>query len=219
MNKLVFLILFPILFFSQQNERKYHFDFYEKVNIRIHIYNENRDTYFFKNSKDTTYYLELRYSKYDTIAKIIDNSTNENIVFDLNFIYKNINDLKKLSNPRIDNSVIIPHAKNKKFKYIEDFEYEHDTINKQYIIHKIQHKENKKKTIINEHYFIFSKKNQINTISDSKFKDYLIKNYKLEIPEDYYHEKTICLIDGKVNSEYLIYKIEQIDFDLSFILK
>jgi hypothetical protein len=219
MNKLLVLLLFPMLLFSQQKERKYHFDYFEKVNIKVHVYEENHDSYFFKNSKDTTYYLELRYAKYDTIAKIFDSSTKECIVFDLNFIFKDINDLKKLSNPSIDNNVSFVKRNEKKIKYIENIEYEHDTINKQYIIHKIQRKDNKKKTIINEHYFIFSKKQHINTISDSKFKDYLIKNYQLELPEDYHYEKTLCLIDGKISTQYLISKIEKIDFDLSFKIK
>lgn len=219
MNKLLIFLLFPILLFSQQDERKYHFDYFEKVNFRIHPYNENQDSYFFKNSKDSTYHLELRYAKYDTIAKMYDNTIKENVIFDLNFIYKNINDLKKLSNPSIDKSITSVLKNKKAIKYIEDFEFEHDTINKQFIIHKIQRKDNKKKTIINEHYFFFSKNKNICPINNSKIKEHFIKNYKLEIPEDYHYEKTLCLIDGKINTQDQIIKIEKIDFDLSFIIK
>ncbi len=215
MKKIFLLFLyFTICSFSQEKEYKYHFDYFTKFNVKIYSDNRDFDTYIFKNSKDSTYSLELRYSIIDTIASILDYKANQMIKFDADFKFDKISDLEKLKISKLYKRVYFNKIKRKKFH--EEMQYEHDTINNQIIVHITQFKNSKKKKIINEHYCFFAKNDNIKPIIKSIFKDNLIDKYKLEILDNYNLEKTLHLIDGKIDSQYLTCKIEKVDYNFSF---
>ena len=170
MKKIFLLFLFfTICSFSQEKEYNYHFDYFTKLNVKIYSDNRDFDTYIFKNSKDSTYSLELRYSKTDTIASIHDYKANQMIKFDVDFKFDKISDLEKLKISKLYKRVYFNKIKSKKFH--EEMEYEHDTINNQIIVHITQFKNNKKKKIINEHYCYFAENDNIKPIIKSVFKD------------------------------------------------
>ncbi len=154
MKKVFLLFLFfTICSFSQKNEYNFHFDCFMKVNSKIHGDKINNDSFLFKNSKDSTYILELRYSKTDTIAQIFDSKVRDLIKFDIDFKFENISDLDKLKDPVLYKTVI-PGSNIKNHKnFYEEMEYENDTINNQILVHITQYKNNKKRKIINENYY------------------------------------------------------------------
>lgn len=215
-NIFLLFLLFSIFSFSQKKDYNFHFDYFSKVSIKVYGDGINEDTYVFKNSKDSTYSLELRYSKTDTIAQIYIKNIKDIIKFKVDFIYEKISDLDKLKDP-ILYATVIPAFNSKKYKnFHEEMEYEIDSINNQVLVHITQYKNKKKKKIINEHYYYFSKKDNIEPVEIPIFKNNLISKYKLDILENYNFEKKLCLVDGKLSSEFTIQKIEKISSNLNF---
>lgn len=215
--KKVFLLflLFSICSFSQKKDYNLHFDYFLKGSHKIYGDGINEDNYLFKNSKDSTYSLELRYSKTDTIAQIYINNVKDIIKFTIDFKYEKISDLDKLKDP-ILYATVIPGFPKKYKNFHEEMEYEIDSINNQVLVHITQFKNKKKKKIINEHYYYFSKKDNIKPVEIPTFKNNLISKYKLDILENYNFEKRLFLVDGKLSSEFAIQKIEKISSNLNF---
>ena len=104
----VFLLflLFSICTFSQKKEYSFYFDYFSKVSSEIYGNVINEDAYIFKNSRDSTYFLELRYSKTDTIAQIHIKNKNDIIKFKIDFKYEKISDLNKLKDPILYETLI-----------------------------------------------------------------------------------------------------------------
>jgi len=215
--KKIFLLflLVSICSFSQKKEYNFHFDYFSKVSSKIYGDGISEDCYFFKNSKDSTYSLQLRYSKTDTIAQIYIKGIKDIIKFTIDFKYEKISDLDKLKNPILYETVI-PDSPKKYKNFHEEMEYEIDSINDQVLVHITQYKNKKKNKIIKEHYYYFSKKDNIEPIEIPIFKNNLISKYKLDILVNYNFEKQLCLVDGKLSSEFIIQKIEKIRSDLNF---
>ncbi|WP_329806550.1 hypothetical protein [Flavobacterium facile] len=213
----VFLLflLFSVCTFSQKKDYSFYFDYFSKVSSKIYGNVINEDAYIFKNSKDSTYFLELRYSKTDTIAQIHIKNKNDIIKFKIDFKYEKISDLNKLKDPILYETVI-PGSPKKYKNFHEVMEHEIDSINDQVLVHITQYKNKKKNKIINEHYYYFSKKDNIEPVEIPIFKNNLISKYKLDILVNYNFEKQLCLIDDKLSSEFTIQKIEKISSNLNF---
>ncbi len=217
MKKIFLLFLFiSIHSFSQEKEYNFYFDHY--INIKSKNYGDNRfeESYQFKNTKDSTYLLELKYSNKDTVARIFNHKEIDIIEFDIDFKFKKTEDLSKLENPILYSSVYRELILRKYKNFHEEMEFENDTINKQILVHLTQYKNKKKKKIINEYFYYFTLNKDIKPLIYSNFKKRLINKYNLEILNDYDLEKTLCLIDGKLSSEFLTQKIEKINYELNF---
>jgi hypothetical protein len=217
MKKIFLLFLFiSIHSFSQEKEYNFYFDHY--INIKSKNYGDNRfeESYQFKNTKDSTYLLELKYSNKDTVARIFNHKEIDIIEFDIDFKFKKTEDLSKLKNPILYSSVYRELILRKYKNFHEEMEFENDTINKQILVHLTQYKNKKKKKIINEYFYYFTLNKDIKPLIYSNFKKRLINKYNLEILNDYDLEKTLCLIDGKLSSEFLTQKIEKINYELNF---
>ena len=213
-NFLLFL-LFSICSFSQKKDYNFHFDYFLKGSNKIYGDGISEDCYFFKNSKDSTYSLQLRYSKTDTIAQIYIKGIKDIIKFTIDFKYEKISDLDKLKEPILYTTVIPDYPKKYK-NFHEEMEYEIDSINNQVLVHITKYKNKKKNKIINEHYYYFSKKDNIEPVEMPILKNNLISKYKLDILVNYNFEKQLCLVDGKLSSEFTIQKIEKISSNLNF---
>jgi hypothetical protein len=156
------------------------------------------------------------FQKKDSVyASLSDHKKSFIINFNVDFKYNNVEDLKKLNNIRLYRYVGFTKGKRYK-KYIEDFEYEIDSINNQTLVHLTQYKNSKRKKIINEHYYYFSNKDNIKSIEKNNMKDYLLNKYNLLEIKNQNLEKTICVVDGKKQSENEILKITKIDYTFSF---
>ena len=218
MKKVFLLFLISTIFsFAQKKEHNYYFDYFVEAKIKIYSSNKDFTSYIFKNSKDSTYSLELRYGKTDTIASFINYKANELTKFDVDFKFNKISDLEKLKSSKLYKRVYFD--KKKKVNFYEEIAYEHDTINNQVLVHITQYKNKKKRKIINEYYNYFTNNQNIKPIIKSIFKNNLIDKYKLEILDNYNLEKTLHLIDGKIDAEYLTYKIEKNDYNFNFTIE
>ena len=216
MKKYVLLLIFTTFFsFSQEKEFNYHFDYFIKVSVKLYGNKIIHNGFLFKNSKDSTYSLEIKFTDKDTVAQIFDYKKIDITKFEVDFVFKDIDDLSKLKSPILYTKVY-PDNKKKYKNFHEEMEYENDTINNQILVHITQFKNKKNKKIINEHYYYFTKKENIEPIEILNFKNKLINKYKLQILENYNLEKTLCIIDGKISSEYLTHKIEKINYDFKY---
>lgn len=195
MKKIFLLFLFLSIYsFSQEKEYNFYFDHY--INIKSKNYGDNKfeESYQFKNSKDSTYLLELIYSNKDTLATIFDHKEIDIIKFEIDFKFKKTEDFSKLKNPILYSSVYRELISRKYKNFHEEMEFDNDTINKQILVHLTQFKNIKKKKIINEHYYYFTLNKNIKPLVYSNFKKRIINKYNLEILNDYDLEKTLCLI-------------------------
>ncbi len=206
--------------FAQENEnRSYKFDTYQLVEIKNYGNNNFYKSHLFSNSKDTTYVLELKYSKEKNEAIIfIKKEKPEIIEFDLNFDYKEADDLNKLNNSKLYTDVIRKNKRKRYKDFVEDMRFENDTIDKQVIVHIIQYKNNKKKKIINEHYYFLSNKNNNLRIDPDKnaLVNYLIEKYNLKLVEGLKPDRIMHLYEGKLFLDTYFQKFEKIDFLFNF---
>ncbi|WP_395053810.1 hypothetical protein [Flavobacterium sp.] len=136
------------------------------------------------------------------------------VKFKIDFNYNNVKDLGKIKINKLYNNVAF-HKYNTK-KYVEDFEYEYDSISNVSIVHITQFKNKKKKKIVNEHYYIFSNNNNIENFEDKNIKNFIIKKYNIDAIKNQNLEKIICLFDGKKIFESKIINIKKINYTLSF---
>jgi len=211
----IFIFCSNTFLYSQNKEMSYYFDSCTEYNLKQYDMNLFSKVYFFKNSKDSSYDMAIHQNKDSLFSRLFDYKKEILINFDVNFIYNNVEDLKKLQNIRLYNNVIL-NKKTKHKNYVEDFEYEIDSINNQTLVHITQYKNSKRKKIINEHYYFFSNNENIKNIDKNNMKDYLINKYNLLEIKNQNLEKTICVVDGKKQSEKEILKIMKIDYTLSF---
>ena len=211
----IFIFCSNTFLFSQNEEMSYYFDSCTEYNHNQYDLKLYSKTIHFRNTKDSTYSMSL-FQKKDTAYAILSDHKKSVIVnFNVDFKYNNVNDIKKLNNIRLYQNVA--YSKGKKYKnYIEDFEYEIDSINNQTLVHLTQYKNNKRKKIINEHYYYFSNKENIKSLDKNNMKDYLLNKYNLLEIKNQNIEKTICVVDGKKQSENEILKVTKIDYTFSF---
>ena len=213
---LLILIFYTNTFlYSQNKEMSYYFDScteYNQNQYDIKLYSKINH---FRNTKDSTYSMSIFQKKDSVYASLYDHNKNILVNFSVDFKYNNVNDFEKLNNIRLFQNVA--YSKGKKYKkYIEDFEYENDSVNNQTLVHLTQYKNSKRKKIINEHYYYFSNKDNIKSIEKNNMKDYLIRKYNLLEIKNKNLEKSICVVDGKKQSENEILKITKIDYTFSF---
>lgn len=208
-----FIIIFSLVT-QAQNKDNYYFDFVSKISIKNNSTGINEVKYVFSNSNDSTYNLELKYFSKYKIALLNDNNKNTTIEFKLDFDYKSINDLEKLINPNYNKKEKKLNQGKRFLNYFEEIEYENDSLNNQIIVHITQFKNKKKKDILNDHYYFFSQKKELINFKQSDILNYLIYKKQLELLKGYHFEKSMCLIDGKINSEFETYFIEKIDYNL-----
>ena len=217
MKYLVLLILFLTSSnaFSQEKKLSYYFDVVSETNSKQYNINLNSRDIYFRNTKDSTYALSLHQNKDSVYAILYDYKESILVNFNVDFVYNNENDLKKLNNVRLYRSVTFDRGRKYK-KHFEDFEYEKDTIKNQTLVHITQYKNSKKKKIINEHYYYFTNKESISSLDKFNIKDYLIKKYNLNEIKNQNLEKFICIVDGKKQSETEFFIIKKIDYTFSF---
>ena len=216
MKYIFYMCFFASTFiYSQNNKMSYYFDSCTEYNLKQYDINLHSKVTTFRNSKDSTYTINIFQKKDSVYANLYDHKKNILVNFNVDFKYNNVEDLKKLNNIRLYRYVAFTKGKKYK-KYIEDFKYENDSINNQILVHITHYKNSKRKKIISEHYYYFSNKENIKSLDKNNMKDYLLNKYNLLEIKNQNLEKTICLIDGKKQSENEILKITKIDFTFSF---
>lgn len=193
----------------------YYFNHVTKTAYKNYGTNFDGSVISFTNQNDSTYILQIRSNTNKSEAEIIDYKNKLRITFDANFVYKNVEDLNKLSNTKLYTAV--EFSKGKRFKnFREEFEFENDTVSNKKIVHLTQFKNKTSKKIINEHYYFFGKnKNVINT-NKKALKKYLTDKYKVAFEEDENLERILHLHDGKIVTDTEILHIMNIDFNFNF---
>ncbi len=193
----------------------YYFNQVIKNNYKDYGIKFNGSTINFRNQKDSTYLLQISINGSKKEATISDLKNRLLIKFDVDFDYKNISDLHKLSNSKLYTKVgygKIKHFKNTR----EEFEFVNDTVTNKKIIHLTQFKNKTSKKIVNEHYYFFGKNQNLTNTSKKSLKHYLANKYNIIFENDENLEKILHLKDGKISSETEILYIEETDFNFTF---
>lgn len=167
----------------------------------------------FRNQKDTTYYLQIRSSKEKKEASLFDSKKDLFIRFEIDSEFSKVDDLRLLKN-----AILFKYPETYKPKKVKNVvtkvEAEKDTVNHQTIVHIVNYKNNKRKKIINEHYYFFGKKGKPYSLSKKTLKDYLAEKENIKIDDDENLEKVMHLSNGKIN--YITENFEYTPIDIQF---
>lgn len=225
MKKIVFFIFFLNTFFcfSQENERRsYSFDtftssiitFYESIVLR-------NDYVFVTNEKDESYYLSINNNLMS--ASLIDINLNKIFHFKLKKRVEKIVDLKQLDtvfyNSKSNLNCNCNLSEKSEKPIVEKIEYERDTINKKFIVHRIIYKNKKKKKINLEKYFIFKENPNTANIDKTVYSNFLSDKSNIPFTENDDLEKVIDVKDGKIMVEYEYLFTRKENITLNFIVK
>jgi hypothetical protein len=215
-----FVILFLFLLsnntFSQQNRKSYYFNYSSVSEYKIYQNQFNGKLIDFRNTKDSTYYLQIAINGSKKEAIIADYKNKLIIKFDVNFEYQNSNDLKKLSNSKL--YTVVNFGKNIKYKKAVEFiEYEKDSITNKTIVHITRFANKKRKKIISELYCFFENMENVSSNHKKSIKNYLIDKHNIILKESENLTKVLCLKEGKIESEshFLEIKSEDVNFEFS----
>jgi hypothetical protein len=216
------LLLFSLLFlssfiYSQEKRMNYYFDNYTISNYKNYNNGYDGQVINFNNTKDSTYKLLIRINKNLKDAILTDLKNKLVVKFDVNFIFNKIQDLNKLNNRKLFSIVDFDLNTRKKYKnFVEEFEFEKDSTTGKIIAHLTSFKNNKRKKIINEHYYFFEKNDKVINNYKNSTKLYLINKYNIKLDETENVQKILCIIDGKISNETEILEINQTDFNFNF---
>jgi len=193
----------------------YYFNQVTESNYKNYGTNFNGSIISFQNQNDSTYILQIRNNGSKRDAEITDYKNKLRIRFDVNFKYKNIEDLNKLSNSKL--YTVVEFIKGKQFKeFREEFEFENDTVSNKKIVHLTQFKNKTSKKKINEHYYFFRKNKNLTNTNKRSVKNYLTDKYKLVFNDEENLEKVLHLHEGKISTETEILYVMTVDFDFNF---
>ena len=214
---MLFLFLLSSNTFSQEMKKRYYFDYSSVCEYKKHPNQFNGKLIDFRNTKDSTYHLQIKINGTDKEAVILDYKNKLIIKFDVNFDYENTGDLKKLSNSKLYTTVNFE----KKLKYkkaIETIEYEKDSMTNKTIVHITRFANNKRKKIIGEHYYFFEKIENSSSSHKKSIKNYLIDKYDIILKEGENLTKVLCLTKGKIESESRFLEIKSEDVNFEFLI-
>lgn len=223
MKKIILFIVFLNSFFCFSQENKsYSFDTFTSFMKTTYGRVNQRNNYVIViNNKNENYYLSINNNSMS--ANLFDYDIHKVFYFKLKYRIEKVLDLKQLDsafyNPKSSISCNCNLSKKEIKNSVEEIEFERDTINKKFIVHKITFKNNKKDKIINEHYFIFKENLSKDTIDKDNFKRLVSDEFDIPLTDFDDLEKIIDVEDGKktCESEYITTKNENII--LNFILK
>ena len=218
MIRILFLVLTFLvtnLTFSQDLNRNYYFDFITITDTKDYTNGFNGKNIHFINQKDSTYSLYMRLNNSYKEVTLNDKERKQSIKFDIDFEYKSVEDLNKLSNSKL--YTVVNYSKRKKHKnYVEDFEFERDSISNITIVHLTSYKNKKRKKIINEHYYFFGLNDNYDLDKPNSIKNYVLEKYNLKIADNKHLDKTIHLKNGKISRETNNIYTKLIDFNFEF---
>ncbi|RTY86779.1 hypothetical protein [Flavobacterium sp. GT3R68] len=216
--KSLLTLLFCLLLsgvFAQDHKMNYYFNKVTVSNFINYEYDTKVKYIHFINEKDTTYSLVVALQENSKTATLYDFENKFLVNFNANFNYEKVEDLNKLNHVILRNNVFWGRKKRSK-KFVEDREYEKDSVTNQTIVHVTQYKNSKRKKIINEHYYIFEKNDKINNNGKNSIKNYLSNKYKINFSEDDNLKKIIHLKGAKNAGETEIVTIDAADFNFTF---
>ena len=217
MNKnfiVICFVLSELVTFSQKRKESYYFDCVTYSKLKSYVHNLDRNDISFTNSKDSTYRLSLCYDKKLNYAILCDYKKKQLVKFDLNFDYKNINDLINLRNSKLYTNVIIEKPKYK--NCVKEFSLEKDSVNNKNIVRLIYYKNKKKKKIVSENYYFFSSNKKNQNFYNEKLKNYILKICNLNELKDLFLEKILIIFNGKIESESEYIESNTIDYLFKF---
>jgi hypothetical protein len=225
MKKLVFFIFFLNTFFcfSQENEkRSYSFNTFTSSIITYYGSKIYRNNYVFvKNEKDENYYLSINNDL--MTATLNDFTLNKIFHFKLKKRVEKIVDLKQLDtafyNPKSKLHCNCNSSEKSEKPIVEEIEYERDTINKKFIVHRMTYKNNKKKKIIHEDYFIFKENTNTANIDKTVSSKFFSDKFNIPFTDNDDLEKIIEIKDGKKMEEYEYVFTKKENITLNFIVK
>ena len=201
--------------FSQRDKKSYYFNYSSISEYKNYPTQFNGKLINFRNTKDSTYYLQIGINGSKKEAIITDYKNKLIIKFDVNFEYQNSDDLKKLSNSKL--YTVVHFEKNKQYKKaVEEIEYEKDSITNNTIVHITRFANNKRKKIIGEHYYFFGNIENSGSIHKKSIKNYIIDKYNIVLKENENLTKILSLKEGKIESESIFLDIKSEDINFEF---
>lgn len=217
MKRLVILVLiaFSNFCFSQEQKMSYYFDTVVVGDLKNYPDSFIGKTISFYNKKDTTYVLLIRCNDKIKDASLSDFKKKFLINFNVNFDFEKIEDLSKLNAVKLYKNVDFSKPKKNK-NYVENFEYEKDSLTGKTIVHLTQYKNNKLKKIINEHYYFFGNSFKNYNSNKIQIKSYLIKKYNFNLIADDNLEKSLCIINGKISNDFNVLDIKDVNYNFEF---
>ena len=195
--------------FSQE---KYHFDNYVVSNVKNYKSGYTDKLIEIFNHKDSTYTLQIQYKNNKRKALLFDYKNKKINLFIMDFDFKRLSSIKKLDNPFQKYNPNLTNKKDVQGKEIVEFE--NDTIKNTKIVHLTNYKDEDKSLILNEYYYFFSLKKEMNFDESVNLKLKLIKKFNIEFKDDENLYRILSLKDGKimVDTEFLSYVNEEVDF-------
>lgn len=208
-------MIFSLASFSQEKKLSYYFDFYSVQKTKDYRTGFKGKIITFLNTKDSTYNLNITEENNIKKAILFDTKNKRTVKFDVDFNFEKIEDLNKLSNSKL--YTVVEYVYPKKYKkYVEDSEFEKDTITNKTIVHLTRYKNKKKKKIINEHYYFYGSNDNLNAYKNNSLKKYMLKKHKLKFTDNENVEKILCIEDGKIASENIYVENKNVDFNFAF---
>lgn len=211
MNKLLVLLLFPLISLCQNTAKKtFYFDQY--IARKVSYNSEIKTMHSFTNSKDSTYQLMVDNGIIKAALLFTEGKTsNLTYFFDFDFTFFNYKQLSKLN---YKHKTEFEKSKTEDFDGLfETFEHSFDTITNNIVINRKYYKDKNKKKIFLNYTNIYSNKRKIFTHIDVKQKEDIFKKHNFKIPDDYFLISTVSYDKGKVNSETNFAYEEKIDFN------
>lgn len=189
------LLLVTFFSFSQEKKRSYYFDYYTITSYKDFGRKIDSEMVNLSNEKDSTYTLQLNYSSKEAV--LIDRKKNQLIKFIFDFKFDKIESLNKLTNSKLYTE--IHTTGRRRFKnFVEDFEYENDSLTGKMIVHLTTFKNNKRKKIINEHYYYFGNNEKTRDYREKSLHNYFFNKNNLKEVKNLNLEKVLHLKDGKI---------------------
>ncbi|MES2543977.1 MAG: hypothetical protein V4548_03765 [Bacteroidota bacterium] len=195
----------------------YYFDTFIELKNTRYFDNSNTQVIIYKNSKDSSYKLQVFTLKDSVYADLYDYKQSLLIKYSVDETFKNSRDLNKLKNIRIYKNVTY-HKEKKQKELFEDFEFERDTIKNQTLVHITKYKNSKRKKIVYENYYDFTNNKNIVYSNENSLKNHLLEKYNLLDIKNQNLETNIIVIDGKKHSETKFLKVNKIDYTYTFTI-
>ena len=218
------LVLFALISLKGSSQEKLNYSFDTFTSYLETFYGKNNQRYNYislRNSKDNSYYLTINNNM--SSGDLFDNKNDKHYCFKLKNRIEKVSDLKQLDTAAsyaTNKFKIFDAELRKEYKdVVEEIEFERDTVKKTFIVHRINFKNNKKKKILDEQYYIFKENKDKSNLEKSNLLKFLISKKTIPFIDSDEIEKIIDIEDGKKNSETEYITTKTGDIKVNFIVK
>lgn len=217
MKKIIFILLFNIICIHSQGQENYNYSFDSFTSYTRIIYGntfKKKNYVSVRNSANPELFLEIDNKL--KIARLIDGVNNKIFSFSFENRIEKTSDLKQLDTAIYLKSYKVCNCKND-CEELMSFEYEKDSINNQFIAHRILYKNKKKTKIEHEDYYIFKLTPDNLKLEKELWNEYFGEKHDYFLLNKEGIEKTICVEDDKKIAEIENIKTKTEQIALKFV--